>query len=112
MAEDTAVLIVQGWRRYRSKLDFQSYAGKNHIHNPSVEGFPVREPPFDLAEHPGSVADHFAATPSRFANRHGLGELPLHEFKIAGNVYAEPDPEDNGFGRVVLDERRVKLGFP
>jgi hypothetical protein len=42
----------------------------------------------------------------------GWENYHLHEFKIAGNVYAEPDPEDNGFGRVVLDERRVKLGFP
>jgi len=37
-------------------------------------------------------------------NRH------LHEFRIAGKVYAEPDPEDHHFGRAVLDERRVRVG--
>jgi hypothetical protein len=33
-----------------------------------------------------------------------------HEFRIAGKVYAEPDPEDHPFGRDVLDERRERLG--
>ncbi len=39
----------------------------------------------------------------------GWENYHLHEFKIAGKVYAVPDPEDNDFGRAVFDERRVKL---
>ncbi|MGA7235694.1 MAG: plasmid pRiA4b ORF-3 family protein [Bryobacteraceae bacterium] len=40
----------------------------------------------------------------------GWENCHLHEFRIAGNVYAEPDPEDHHFGRAVIDERRVRLG--
>jgi hypothetical protein len=39
----------------------------------------------------------------RWENRH------LHEFRIAGKVYAEPDPEDHHFGRAVLDERQARV---
>ena len=34
----------------------------------------------------------------------------LHEFRIAGKAYGQPDPEDHHFGRDVLDERRARLG--
>jgi len=39
----------------------------------------------------------------------GWENYHLHEFRIGGNAYAEPDPEDDHFGRTVLDERRVRL---
>jgi hypothetical protein len=39
----------------------------------------------------------------------GWDNCHLHEFRIAGKVYAEPDPEDHHFGRAVLDERRARL---
>jgi hypothetical protein len=40
----------------------------------------------------------------------GWENYHLHEFRIAGRNYAEPDPEDHHFGRNVLDERRVRVG--
>jgi hypothetical protein len=40
----------------------------------------------------------------------GWENYQLHEFRIAGKVYGEPDPEDNHFGRAVLDERRGRVG--
>ena len=40
----------------------------------------------------------------------GWENYHLHEFRIADRVYGQPDPEDNHFGRAVLDERRVMLG--
>ncbi len=40
----------------------------------------------------------------------GWENCHLHEFGVAGKSYAEPDREDNHFGRTVLDERRVQLG--
>jgi hypothetical protein len=39
----------------------------------------------------------------------GWENCHLHEFRIAGKIYAEPDSEDYHFGRAVLDERRVRL---
>ena len=39
----------------------------------------------------------------------GWGNYHLHEFRSAGRAYAEPDPEDDHFGRDIADERRVKL---
>ena len=39
----------------------------------------------------------------------GWENCHLHEFRIAGKVYGEPDPEDHHFGREVLNERRVPL---
>lgn len=33
----------------------------------------------------------------------------LHEFVSGRRVYAEPDPEDNWFGRKVADERQLPL---
>ena len=39
----------------------------------------------------------------------GWENCHLHEFRIGGNAYAQPDPEDHHFGRTVLDERRVRL---
>jgi hypothetical protein len=41
----------------------------------------------------------------------GWENCHLHEFRSAGKVYAEPDPEDRHFGREVLDERRRKIGL-
>jgi Plasmid pRiA4b ORF-3-like protein len=38
----------------------------------------------------------------------GWENCHLHEFKIAGKIYAPPDPEDDHFGRDVLDERRAR----
>jgi hypothetical protein len=39
----------------------------------------------------------------------GWEDYHLHEFRIAGKVYAQPDPEDNHLGREVLDERRARV---
>jgi hypothetical protein len=39
----------------------------------------------------------------------GWENCHLHEFRIGGKAYAEPDPEDRHFGRAVLDERRARL---
>lgn len=39
----------------------------------------------------------------------GWEDYHLHEFRIDGKAYAEPDPEDHHFGREVTDERRVAL---
>jgi hypothetical protein len=40
----------------------------------------------------------------------GWENYHLHEFRIAGMAYGEPDPEDHHFGRDVLDERRRRVG--
>ena len=40
----------------------------------------------------------------------GWENYHLHEFRIAGKVYGSPDPEDDQFGRAVLDERRARVG--
>jgi hypothetical protein len=39
----------------------------------------------------------------------GWEDYHLHEFRINGKAYGEPDPEDHHFGREVADERRVRL---
>ncbi len=39
----------------------------------------------------------------------GWEDYHLHEFRIDGTAYAEPDPEDHHYGREVADERRVRL---
>jgi hypothetical protein len=40
----------------------------------------------------------------------GWENYHVHEFRIAGRAYGEPDPEDHHFGRDVLDERRTRVG--
>jgi len=40
----------------------------------------------------------------------GWEDYHLHEFRIGGKTFAEPDPEDHHFGRDFANERRVKLG--
>ena len=40
----------------------------------------------------------------------GWEDCHVHEFRIDGKAYAEPDPEDHPLGREVADERRVRLG--
>lgn len=39
----------------------------------------------------------------------GWEDYHLHQFTIAGERYTEPDPEDEEFGRTVLDERKLRL---
>jgi hypothetical protein len=39
----------------------------------------------------------------------GWEDYHLHEFRRGERTYAEPDPEDDHFGRKVADERRVRL---
>ena len=39
----------------------------------------------------------------------GWEDYHVHEFRINGKAFAEPDPEDHHFGRKVADERRVQL---
>ncbi|MDQ2841763.1 MAG: plasmid pRiA4b ORF-3 family protein [Acidobacteriota bacterium] len=40
----------------------------------------------------------------------GWENYHVHEFRINGKAYGEPNPEDHHFGREVADERRVRLG--
>lgn len=40
----------------------------------------------------------------------GWEDSHLHEFRIDGKNYAEPDPEDHHFGRDVAGESRVRVG--
>ena len=39
----------------------------------------------------------------------GWENCHLHEFRIADKIFGEPDPGDDHFGRVSLDERRVQF---
>lgn len=39
----------------------------------------------------------------------GWENCHLHEFRIEDKIFGEPDPGDDHFGRVSLDERRVQL---